>query len=535
VPNRLPVLRLLIAGVALSLLGLAVPASAVGGGPSGHSKAEQAQATAALAKAERLFRGQTTARARVTTSGRPGRDATLVLRDLVGTADALPTADQRRTAAAILARPTDDNAEIDEFAPKYTTKAGSDCGAHICVHWVEKETGAHRANNAKGSDGDLRTIPPFVATTLRTMEHVYRAEVTSMGYRAPLSDGALGGDGKTDVYLADVGADDYYGYCTGDDAEESGSSQFAAYCVLDNDYRSGQFPQHTPMQNLQVTAAHEFFHAVQFAYDAYEDYWLMEGTAAWMEDQLYDGVDDNRQYLAVSQLAAPYTSLDAGDNGFEYGAWIFWRYLTESMGAGSADDPTVVRDVWNAAVGESAYSMLALRRVLSARGTTTARAFTTFGTWIRNPRRYFSEGAAYRSAPLDRSATLTSSRKASPSWTVPLDHLTHSFARFTPGSSLTGSWHLRVTLDLPATSRGSAAQAVVHRKDGGLVVRPIALDSDGKATSTLGFSRSIVSYVELDLVDTSTRYQCWQQKLTSCQGLPVDDGLSAHLTGKAVR
>jgi hypothetical protein len=539
VPNRLPVLRLLTAGVVLSLLSVGGPAAAVGGGPSGHTKAEQAQATAALAKAERLFNHPVSARTRGGVVGGPGRDATLVLRDLVVTADALPTVAQRRAAHGILARPTDGNTEADEFAPKYVKghPVGSDCGAHVCVHWVEDNTAnsVHGGTSATGNDADVSTVPTFVKNTLTTMERVYAAEVTRMGYRKPLSDGTLGGDGKTDVYLADVGADSYYGYCTSDDAADSQQSQIDAYCVLDNDYRAGQFPVHTPLQNLQVTAAHEFFHAVQFAYDAYEDDWLMEGTAAWMEDQLYDGVNDNRQYLQASQLAAPYLALDAGAGGAEYGAWIFWRYLSESAGAGTADDPTVVRDVWDAAVGETSYSMLALAHVLHARGTSMTQAFTTFGSWIRSPGRYFSEGAAYRAAPLDRSKTLTNAHRSSPTWSVPMDHLTHSFARFTPGSSLTGSWHLRVTLDLPATSRGAAARVLVHRKDGSLLVRPVTLSSAGNATSTVTFSRSTVSSVEVDMVNASTRYECWQGESTSCQGLALDDGLTAHLTGKAVR
>jgi hypothetical protein len=539
VPNRLPVLRLLTAGVALSLLSVAGPAAAAGGGPSGHSRAEQAQATAALAKAERLFDRPVSARTKGGVVGSTGRDATLVLRDLVGTADALPTVAQRRVAHGILARPTDGNPEADEFAPKYVQghPVGSDCGAHICVHWVEDRTAdsVHGGTSATGNDSNVATIPTFVKDTLTTMEHVYATEVTRMGYRTPISDGTLGGDGKTDVYLADVGADNYYGYCTSDGAGDSQRSQIDAYCVLDNDYRPGQFRVHTPLQNLQVTAAHEFFHAVQFAYDAYEDDWLMEGTAAWMEDQVYDGVNDNRQYLAASQLAAPFLSLDAGAGGAEYGAWIFWRYLSESAGSGAADDPTVVRDVWNATVGEDNYSMLALRRVLNARGSSVTRAYTTFGTWIRSPRRYFSEGTAYRAAPLDRSATLTRSHTTSPAWSVSMDHLTHSFARFTPGGSLKRQRHLRVTLNLPYTSKGAAARAIVHRKDGSVLLRPIALNWAGNGTRTLTFNHSTVSYVELDLVNASTRYDCWQGASTSCQGLALDDGLTAHLTGKAVR
>ena len=62
------------------------------------------------------------------------------------------------------------------------------------------------------------------------------------------------------------------------------------------------------MQSAQVTAAHEFFHAIQFAYDYGEDAWMLEATATWMEERVFDKVNDNRQYLPAGQVADPMTS-----------------------------------------------------------------------------------------------------------------------------------------------------------------------------------------------------------------------------------
>ena len=92
-------------------------------------------------------------------------------------------------------------------------------------------------------------------------------------------------------------------------------------------------PTHTPLENLQVTAAHELFHAVQFAYDYYEDGWFMEATATWAEDELFDDVNDNVQYLRRSPITLPGRPMDKfeDDGVFHYGVWIFFRYLTERM------------------------------------------------------------------------------------------------------------------------------------------------------------------------------------------------------------
>ena len=57
--------------------------------------------------------------------------------------------------------------------------------------------------------------------------------------------------------------------------------------------------------SLRVTAAHEFFHAIQFAYDVNEDIWFMEGTATWVEDEVYDSINDNYQFLAVQPDPVP--------------------------------------------------------------------------------------------------------------------------------------------------------------------------------------------------------------------------------------
>ena len=47
-----------------------------------------------------------------------------------------------------------------------------------------------------------------------------------------------------------------------------------SFCVLDNDFARAQFGR-APMDTLRVTAAHEFFHAIQFNYDYREDRWLI--------------------------------------------------------------------------------------------------------------------------------------------------------------------------------------------------------------------------------------------------------------------
>ena len=89
--------------------------------------------------------------------------------------------------------------------------------------------------------------------------------VDAGGYKAPLPD-KKGPNDKLDIYLVDIGDDGLYGYC-GPEDEVGPAGPTRGYCVLDDDYADRSSRANTPLENLQVTAAHEFFHAVQFAYD----------------------------------------------------------------------------------------------------------------------------------------------------------------------------------------------------------------------------------------------------------------------------
>ena len=50
---------------------------------------------------------------------------------------------------------------------------------------------------------------------------------------------------------------------------------------------------------------------MQFGYDQFEDAWFQEATATWMEERVYDAVNDNRQFLPASALALAGLSLDS--------------------------------------------------------------------------------------------------------------------------------------------------------------------------------------------------------------------------------
>lgn len=409
----------------------------------------------------------------------------------------------------------------------------SACTENLCFHWVTSTEDAPPL-----ADGDGDQIPDWVAVTAGEFEYVWQRIVGDLGYRPPLPDGNAvepGPDERTDIYLADLGSSSAYGYCTTDDFSDRWD--LAAYCVVDNDFAPEQYGA-PALQSLQATAAHEFFHAVQSGYDFLEDRWMMESTAAWMEEQVYPDADDNLQFLGSSALSRPYVPLDHGQDGFEYGNFIFWSFLAEYLTDGRPD-PAVVREVWQLADARAGapdlYSIQAVSRVAARHGLSFARTFADFGVWNRFARDWYADGATYPQNAL--AARFSLSRRASGTgWQrQTLHHLTNTHVAFRPGRTLRGTWRLRIDLDLPKRVRGSVATVGVQFRDGHVRWLDLRLSNGGDASVAVPFSRGRVSSVLLTLTNASTRYSCGTGTPMSCFGYSLDDRLPYWFRARLVR
>lgn len=326
----------------------------------------------ALERATSLF-DLRSVRARFGDVERPdAHDATPILRELVLQEDELSGSDKRR-ADRILARPSDGAADpegdgwrTDATERRCLANLDGDPGLDVCLNWVTET-----------SD---QTATTFINDAVSVVETVWNREIEQLGYRKPQSDlnSENHGFGRAlDIYFADIGDDGLYGYCTTDEPNADEKRTVSAYCVLDNDYDPGQYDAPPPEVNgldaLKVTLAHEFFHAVQFNYDWREALFLMEGTAVWMEDQVYDDIDAAYAFLFDSilhQPEVPLTAFQDGDDGqnFEYGAFVFFTQLAEAYGNGPGDDdPKIIRKVWNKADGRK-KGLAAVSAAVGSRG-----------------------------------------------------------------------------------------------------------------------------------------------------------------------
>jgi hypothetical protein len=479
------------------------PAYADPAGPAKPSSPPAVSAPAAeqaLEQATALLTG-TTDDLGAATSGTT--DATLALLELREQLPQLSAAD-RKSARALMARPdgsgntsndTATGAMWDRAGKSTCTTSGGVLGLGgsnvpntssdpFCVHWVSDSSSRHYATDAA------------VTETVDILRQVWGTEVGSMGYRAPLSDGARGGtDNQLDVYLADTAGDGgagYFGYAVPEDDPQAS----AGYLVLENDFAEFANPASTATELRQVTAAHEFFHLVQFAYDSYEGSWLMESTATWMEEQVYPDVDDNRNYIQLGSLHRPWLSLDTLNGGAEYGTWVFHELYTRSLGDG------VVRRVWDYAatqLGDNARP--SLNAALSEAGWNLTHAFRMFGGASLAPSLFLPEGAAYPSAALTRSWKLTRSVRSTGTRSIKLAHLGGAAYDFRPAPGLTANWKLRLKIDAPASE--STAYVVVFFTNGTASQIPVWLNRYGNKTFSVPFRAGTVQRVALDLGNAS--------------------------------
>jgi hypothetical protein len=501
------------------------------------------EAQYALERARSLFRLGAVRREFGDVARPDPRAATPILRDLAVRLRLLAPAD-RATARGILARPTD-NKYFDEHHYPGAAILASACDSTrpLCFHWDENP--ADR-DSPPGADGLPATIPAGVQATMDTFAGVYDLEVLTYGFLPPLPDNTSPGQAaspETDIYLADLGGDavPLFGYCTTDDPHFDFSSTYSywdasAYCVVDDDFANAVYGGIDPQDALDVTAAHEFFHAIQFHYDIAEDLWLMEGTAMVMEDQYADNVNDNVNYLNHSTFTSPGTSVDRGSGGFEYGAWIFWRFLIEDRG--ELTNPLIIRQVWERAAAASTdtdgpggpdtvasdqYSLQAAVNVLTSRGINFRNAFEKFAWVNRIPSSFYEEGASYPTARASAGYTLGPSRPTTDWHSYRLRHLADSYVVFKPSSGASPDTLIRVRVDLPNIGYGPEANLLVRYVGGTFRLRPIALDSAGNGSRVVSLGRGTVKEVDLVLTNASTRMSCWAGTYYSCTGVGRDD------------
>ncbi|WP_236026856.1 MXAN_6640 family putative metalloprotease [Geomonas diazotrophica] len=410
----------------------------------------------------------------------------------------------QKTLAKYVGRPTLSGQTSPTSSPSYSS-------AHFTVHYTT--TGADAPDL---TDADADGVPDHVERVAAVFEEVYAAEVTTMGYRPPPV------SSRYDVYLLDLIPQGAYGFTSDDGAPTAPNLSVGSSIEIDKAFTDPMFTVnglYTPDQMLQITAAHEFNHAIQFGYNYYFDIWYGEATSTWMEDQVYDSVNQCYSYLTDYVPLAATISLNAGLNGgSEYGRWIFNRFLTEMH---DTQTTSVVRSIWEklgtlspssnpkTAAGDVQMPPVINSVLVGSYGSSLATDFVGFA------QRVYARSWSSHPADLNRipAATIAASYSSYPvpSQVVTMPHYTFAFHRFVPSAGVAD-----LTLTVAKTS---GAQVAVLKRSGG-TVSEIAANSGGTSYTITGFGSLNPATDEVVLVVANTTDVDNHQVSFSTDGTP---------------
>ena len=229
---------------------------------------------------------------------------------------------------------------------------------HFCFNWVETTGDA-----PSPADADDSGFPDYIEQLADVFERSYDVEhgATSEGglwWREPISDGTRGGctadgwEGRTDVYVKNIGALGLYGYAAPDPGQDDQTRH--AFLVMDDDYSAAEFPGYggNALAPMKVTAAHEYNHVVQYAYDILQDKWMFESTATWVEEKVFPEVDDYHQYMDPwSQLSTmPITRFSRDEGDKVYGSAVFNHWIDGQYGQ------DIVRLAWEQSIAQGSMA-----------------------------------------------------------------------------------------------------------------------------------------------------------------------------------
>lgn len=290
----------------------------------------------------------------------------------------------------------------------------------------------------------------WVQTVAQTFDDVASSYNASGWQLAPTA-----GNSPYDIYLLDLAPQRLYGLTTSNQPASSASypNAFTSWMELDNNftetlYTNASGGPYTPLQSLQITAAHEYHHAIQYGYNFYFDVWYAEATSTWMEDELYDGVNQNYSYIpAWFSNSTKSLDLAVGSDavaiGAGYARWIFNRYLSETRG------PAMIRGVWEKVGGLSSpdgNSDIPMAPVLdsvlssSTYGSSLSADFFGFTKRVyqRGWTTHLSETSKIHAySPLATYTVYPVNSNSSPTPSVSLPHYSFAYYKFTTTSGAT--------------------------------------------------------------------------------------------------
>jgi hypothetical protein len=247
------------------------------------------------------------------------------------------------------------------------------------------------------ADLEQNGIPDYIDSAAVILDYVWYMEVDILQFQAPLN-----GEGNMletyHVYFQNLSSELGITHSQQEIPGPEGYYRYTSYMILDNDYQNSNFPT-KGLDALRVTAAHEFNHAIQLSTRVWwqdgvpRDIFLMEMTSSWLEDVLYDEINDYLNDLPYFFSTYSNTSFTNADYLYPYGNSLFMHMLENQFG----DEIGV--DIWERIKQKPAIE--ALSEVLNEENTSLVDQLHQYAIWLyytgerAEPEIYFPEGHLY--------------------------------------------------------------------------------------------------------------------------------------------
>lgn len=376
--------------------------------------------------------------------------------------------------------------DLFRFGSGDTVVSFASPGGNFRLHYTQAG-----ANAVPSADADTSGVPDFIEQAADIYEDVLAFYRDELGFLAPLSDASLphnGGDGRFDVYFIDfAGSAD--GAFRQDDCD---GDQCIGYMVQENDFAS--YGYSSRLEGTRVLASHEFFHAIQAAYDSNQGGILGEGSAVWATEQ-FDPTLDDFEHLADGYLDRPERSLDTPLPGpvdpFSYGSSVFFQFLSERY------ERDVIRKLYERVVEDGDeptwFTQLALM-LGQDYGSSFAEAFTDFATW-----NIYTGARADAAVAYDRGGEL--SQVKSTTVQAPVSNALRVFYASTQYFVVPAAGRTELVAELvSADEELGSLRLIVAAMAGNTVLQQAVVEGGARATLTMGDA----SVVMIGVANTTT-------------------------------
>lgn len=249
-------------------------------------------------------------------------------------------------------------------------------GGKFRIHFDTSSANQHLPAMVDGNGNRIANSHyQYADTVAQIFDSVWRAEITTFRFVPPPSDSAGGGN-EYDIYIQDLGPNNF-GYTQPETTfvvtPGKMNPRLPSYIVIDNDFGYGFRTK--GVAGARVTAAHEFFHAIQVGgYGTwFDDFYFYEMTAESMEPVVFpsvkDYVNDIKAYFNNIESIPLYAS--GSYPGYERAIWGV--YLTQRYGI------QLMAKIWERV--ELERPMPAMVNAFTLENISLPQAFASFTLW----------------------------------------------------------------------------------------------------------------------------------------------------------